>query len=198
MPRFLGYAANTACKCIFDLTAISSIGWQASPKTSSNAYKPHFALFVDAALNQNMFMTGIFSPHLGIQVHAAPPSVTTQQMAELFALQYGIRLAHSLKLLQLHLFSDNKGALFSLSKLKGRPMNHVQTKLLRQIFNMLWWSRMPVTLYWIPTHLRPADPSSRLYSYIRSAPFQAFILATQKYHTLLSTNPLSAFAKLEM
>ena len=49
-PRYLGYAAHTACKCLLDLAAISCVGWHAAPHTKLSDTHAH-SLFVDAALN---------------------------------------------------------------------------------------------------------------------------------------------------
>ena len=108
-------------------------------------------------------------------------------MAELFSLLYALNLALSLKQTSLHVIGDNTGALAAFSRLRGRSMNHTQIRILRRIFNMLWWSKLPVYLYWIPSAFHPADPPSRLYSSPKNSPFHSFLHATAKYNALQST-----------
>ena len=184
-PRFMGFAANTACICIFDLAAISSIGWSATILKEDRPTPSAFnSLFIDAAQIPPAFHVGIFSPARGIQIYVAPSAILSQQMAELFALQYAINLAISLKLPSLHVIGDNTGALASVSRLRGRSLNHTQIRILQRIFNILWWSKLPVYLYWIPSAFHPADPPSRLFSSPQNSPFHAFLHATTKYNAL--------------
>ena len=66
-PRFLGYAANTACKCLLDLAACASIGWQASPHVAPPILLPEYSLFVDAAYHNPIYMTGIFPRNMAFK-----------------------------------------------------------------------------------------------------------------------------------
>ena len=133
-----------------------------------------------------------FHPTYGIQVHVAPPTILSQQMAELFALTYAVRLALSIHFPALHLVGDNTGALSALLHLTGRPANYTQIRLLRQIYNMLWWSALPITLSWIPSAFHPADPPSRLYHRLAGPPISAILRATARYQFL----PYTPFHKV--
>ena len=186
--RFFGHAANTACRSILDFAAISSIGWtaQGHDPLMSNVQ----TIFVDAAQNGDLFHIGLFIPNQGIQIHVAPPSIANQQMAELFALAYGIKLATSLRCTEIHLVNDNRGALFSLLSMQPRAANYPQMKLLRQIFNALWWSHLTVKLFWVPSFLNPADPPSRLFSFLNPSPFQAWSMAVHIHKNLEGASAL--------
>ena len=189
-PRFFGFAPNTTCRGILDLAAFSSIGWDAN---HSNRISPsNNWFFVDAAQHGTIFHIGIFHPSQGIQIHVAPPAIQNQQMAELFGLVYVVHLATSLRLSELHLVNDNKGALLSFSTLQPRSHNYTQVRLLRKTFNLLWWSHLKVYLYWVPSFLNPADHPSRLFSFPNAAPSQAFCMASYTYQQLQTQHDLPA------
>lgn len=192
-PRFFGFAANTACRCLLDFAASCTAPW--TPPLSFSATTPllsSYTFFVDAAIHPPLYHVGLFSAPLGLQVHVSPASIQTQQMAELFALRFGLKLATSLRFPFLHLVGDNLGALSSFLHLTGRPLNFIQIKLLRNIFNLLWWSQIPVALYWTPSALHPADPPSRLFHHSNPSPFQSIFVHYRNIKSSLSRlTPLS-------
>ena len=190
-PRFLGFASNTACRGLLDLVAFTSVGWKAS--LSFTPTSEPYTLFVDAAVHQDQYYIGIFHPSKGIQIHIAPPHIQNQQTAELFGLMYAIKLATSLQYPLLHLYNDNRGALFLLSTLQPRAAHYIQVKLLRQVFNLLWWSKLTVHLYWVPSFLNPADPPSRLPSVPHASPFNAYLLGLHKYHMIKNQTTIPQF-----
>ena len=114
-------------------------------------------------------------------------------MAELFGLFYIVKLATSLRLKVVHLVNDNKGALYSFSSFQPRAQNYTQVKLLRQTFNLLWWSSLRVNLYWVPSFLNPADHPSRLFSETQPSPFHAYSQALYTYNLLLQQTTLPLF-----
>ena len=57
---------------------------------------------------------------------------------------------------------DNTDALASARKVAATPRAVIQNKLLRRLFNMLWWSGTALHLFCTRSHLMPADALSRL------------------------------------
>ena len=192
------FASNATCRCLFDFGALSWNGWQPTLDNTLAPPTQHtHSLFVDAARPLTSFQVGLFSPSRGCQVYVLPPQIQSQQMAELYALYYGIRLASSLRFPHLNLIGDNKGALSSTLSLHGRASHPIQIKLLRRIFNILWWNRMPVHLFWVPSSLHPGDPPSRLEP-STSTIFHTLLLAQSRFTILSSSHPPAYFGTLTL
>ena len=140
-----------------------------------------------------MFFIGIFHPTWGIQILVAPSHVTNQQMAELYGIYYSIKLATSFRWSQASIVNDNKGALHSLRQLQPRCHNHIQVRILRQIFNLLWWSSIRIHLHWVPSFLNPADPPSRAFEHPKNTINQSWMKATYTYAQLTAHTALPTF-----
>ena len=85
----------------------------------------------------------------------------SQMCAELWALCMGIRLAIHRGWKHLHLVGDNLGALCQLLKLRAGVGFRSQQVILKKVSYLLSRSGLQVWIFWVPTHLMPADPISR-------------------------------------
>ena len=57
---------------------------------------------------------------------------------------------------------DNTAAIASVKKLSATPRGVTQNKILRRIFNRLWWSRTLLHLFWVKSEMMLADALFRL------------------------------------
>ena len=140
--------------------------------------------FSDAASDGLGFWMGIWGAHLPLRIYPCPSWVTTQQSAELCAIVTAIRIAAYRHLPHLSLASDNMAALQSSASARASTALKPQHRLLRQLQHCLRWSRLPVTLYWIPSALNPADPISRFFSFptVTAAAEQSSLIANHIMH----------------
>jgi hypothetical protein len=130
---------------------------------------------------------GQVGPAFGIRLLRCPAFITTQQSAELFALDAATRLAVRLRWHHATIIGDNSGALYTLESLRPQLSNSVNSTTTRRIFNRLLQSGLFCHLLWAPTAFMPADAASRFQLLPGTSLPQLFqkTLATWK---LLATN----------
>ena len=143
-PRYRHRATLGMKRGLADLTAIHLLGYtprhlQPLPFTTS-------IICCDAAEMNGHYQVGLFSPQFGIRILCCPPTITSQQQAELFACDASTRLAARLGWHHLTLISDNTGALLSLYHMTPSTLNSAYSTIVRRCFNRLLWTRMHVNL----------------------------------------------------
>ena len=142
-----------------DLSAIQLLGFHPRGPVPRAFLSP--VICCDAAAIDSRYQAGLFSPHFGLRLILCPHLITTQQQAELFALDCSLRLAVRLGWDHVTIVSDNTGALLALHNLRPAISNSTYCTIVRRCFNRLLWSKLTVTLSWVPSPLQPADPVSR-------------------------------------
>jgi hypothetical protein len=146
-------------RALFDNLALTLRPWHAP------LYIPHPLtspiICMDVAAHNNHFYVGLYSPFFGSRIICAPPFISSQQQAELFAADAATRLAVRLGYSQITLIGDNSSVLYALERSKAILSIHPWTQTLRRICNRLIWCGLTVHLVWTPSHNQPADPISR-------------------------------------
>ena len=184
-------------RALADLVALTLRPWNAPTVLTHPLTAP--IICMDAALIGPHFQIGLFSPLFGSLVITAPPSITTQQQAELFAADAATRLAVRLGYHSVSLIGDNTGALHALESLRAPLSLHSWVQLLRRIHNRLLWSGLHVHLLWTPTSLQPADPISRLSQLSPISIQTALLSARRTWISLLhTTSVLRLFGHLAL
>ena len=157
--RFLPRAHNNMCRALVDLAITAISPWFArDPPAAPWASVP---VFVDAASSPEGFQIGIFSPTWGCRVVRAPPQVTNQQQAELYALDAASRWAVRLGTSEITFVGDNLGVLHMAASLRPALSSAIACTTVRRILNRARWSGLRAHLLWTPSGLQPADPLSR-------------------------------------
>ena len=122
--------------------------------------------FADAACSSwGAYFVGIWESSMGIRFFPCPSWVLTQQAAELYAALKALSLAVHRHDLSIHLYLDNHAAIYSLLRGKARSPLIPQNRLLRRLNFLLHWSGVTAALHYVPSHLNPADPASRWWSF---------------------------------
>jgi hypothetical protein len=105
---------------------------------------------------------GLFSPDLGTRTQLVGPSGKNQQVIELLALIYAIKLAIHRGWPFVVLGSDSEVALAQVLRLRAGIGLKLQQRLLRGLVGLLTKSPVTLLLVWVPSELQPADPLSRI------------------------------------
>jgi hypothetical protein len=139
--------------------------WRASAQpTPPSPLAPRY--FADAARSPwGPFYVGIWEPNMGIRFFPCPSWILTQQAAELFAAAKALSLASHRGDLSVHLYLDNHAAIHSLLRGKARSPLIPQNRILRRLCYLLHWSGICAAVHYVPSHLNPADPPSRWWSF---------------------------------
>ena len=145
--------------------AMAFPAWRAfpTPSTPSPSARRYFA---DAARSPwGLFFCGIWEPNMGLRFFPCPNWVLSQQAAELFAAVKALSLAAHRGDLSIHLYLDNHAAIYSILRGKARSPLIPQNRLLRRLNYLLVWSGITAAVHYVPSHLNPADPPSRWWSF---------------------------------
>ena len=180
--RFQRWPSTGMSAGLLDALALSLRAWSAPTTPSLPLFTP--IICMDAALVSNHYQIGLYSPTFGARILIAPPEITTQQQAELFAADAALRLSVRLGFPHVTLIGDNSGSLYSLESLRGILAAQQWIRILRRITNRLLWSGLCVHLLWVPSALQPADPISRAKHTNLSNCQNALRTAHQKWSTL--------------
>jgi hypothetical protein len=105
---------------------------------------------------------GLFSPDLGTRTQLVGPSGKNQQVIELLALIYAIKLAVHRGWPFVVLGSDSEVALAQVLRLRAGIGLKLQQRLLRGLVGLLTKSPVTLLFVWVPSALQPADPLSRI------------------------------------
>ena len=105
------------------------------------------------------YRVGLYTPEVH-RVYDCPVWVTTRQIAEM----YGVLVKHSTTRSpsQVTMLQDNKLAVWGTVNLRARTRHWKQQRILHAVVHWLRMSQLIVHVVWVPTHLQPADPLSRV------------------------------------
>ena len=98
----------------------------------------------------------------GMRVDLALEWATNQQLGELAAALFGIRLMLRLGFSHFHLIMDNRAICHILLSLRTRALHPVFPKVVRHIFNLLGETTATIFVSWVPSALQPGDYPSRV------------------------------------
>jgi hypothetical protein len=93
--------------------------------------------FVDAAKQFHSFYVGLWAPPHKLRIVTCPPWIRSQQAAELFAVEFAIRVAAYEGRPHLSLATDNQAALFSTLHTKASIHLQAQNRILRRMQHLL-------------------------------------------------------------
>lgn len=158
-PRYLPQPTRGMRQGLFDCLALSLQPWQARDPLPPPLLTP--TICMDAAFVVDHYQVGLWSPIFGTRIICAPPTVLSQQQAELFAADAATRLAARLGWTELTLIGDNRAALFLLESLRPNLQVASLVHILRRIYNRLLWTGLRAHLLWVPSAFQPADGPSR-------------------------------------
>ena len=89
---------------------------------------------------------------------------------------------------QVTMLQDNMQAIWGTVNLRARTRHWKQQRILRAVVHWLRTSQMVLHVLWVPTHLQPADPLSRVHDtkrgHVQSATDQANRIWTKLIHSL--------------
>ena len=140
-------------RATLEALAMTFPAWRAVPEpTLPDPASPRF--FADAARAPwGTYFVGVWEVNMGTRFFPCPPWVLSQQAAELFAAYRALTLAAFRRASPCHLYLDNHAAIYSL--LRGRAHSSLlpQNRILRRVSHLLHWSRLSVSLQFVPSHL---------------------------------------------
>ena len=128
--------------------------------------------YVDVAYDTNRWMAALWTTDRGMRICPPPPWVTTQQGAELAAIEMAANFAAYERLTQLHFVADNMSAIWSTIWNKSNTPSPTRAHQLRRIAGALRWSGLRMRLSWIASRFNPADcpsPASKYDSFVHMA-----------------------------
>lgn len=177
--RFKGHAGFRLANSILDGCLICLRGWTAEVRRGLAAH----IFCVDAAWVNDRYQVGFYCPMLGPRVTSCPGWVESQQQAELFGVQYAIRVALHLGLPTVKIVGDNEASLYTMRKMATYRGSTGCLRMMRALFNF-WITRpLVVELWWCSTVFQPADPLSRLQDL--NGLVRAATLSSLKFDTLM-------------
>ena len=182
--HYLPRAYFNMARSLLDLCVTTLTPW-----TAPTAIPPPWLctpVCLDAAYVNKGYQVGLFSPTWGGRIVRCPDYVTSQQAAELYAIDAATRLAVRLGLHHVSLFGDNLGALHIFRTLRPPISSPALLTTTRRIANRLRWSNLRAHLLWVPSGTQPADPLSRC---LRECPIsltQYIILTKTRWYILCS------------
>ena len=109
-----------------------------------------------------------------------------QQQGELQGMGYATGLVERCGWSPASVVGDNTAAIASVKKLPATLRAVTQNKILRRIFNRLWWSGTLLHLFWVKSKMMPADALSRLRGTDPTSITQATLDAVSKWGSLMS------------
>ena len=131
----LPHAPISLLRNFASLLTLAHVGWELTrgvPKVCPFVWNQ--VLFVDAAPQPGGgFAAGLFGPGLGMRFWECGENVKSQQVAELFALIRGVKLAVALGWKVLHLVGDNTSSILQALGLKASVTLATQERLLREL-----------------------------------------------------------------
>ena len=117
------------------------------------------------------YTVGLYTPQVH-RVFDCPVWVTTQQIAEMYGVWVLVKYSANRSLSQVTMLQDNMQAVWGTVNLRARTRHWKQRRILRAVVHWLRTSQLIVHVVWVPTHLQPADPLSRV-SHINVTQVQA-------------------------
>ena len=155
-PTMAPYTPPKVLRGLMEAMALAMHPWQAQCVMGQGD-----RWYVDAAKQFQSFYVGVWGRAMGPKSSKCPPWVKTQQAAELFAIECGLRMAANQGRRCITVVTDNLAAAHSAVKGKASIALRAQNRILRRMQHILRWSGMQVFVEWVPSHLNPADPPSR-------------------------------------
>ena len=125
-------------------------------------------LAVDAAEYVNdrgrvRYGVGLYTSGRG-WVFECPAWISTQQVAEMYGMSILVKFAISRRLPQVTMLQDNTQTIGGTINLRARTQHWKQQRILRTVVHRLRTSQLTLHVTWVPSHLQPADPLSRVRS----------------------------------
>ena len=111
------------------------------------------------------FAAGLYGPGFGLRLWKCDESVKFQQVAELFGLIRGVKLAVALGWKVLHLVGDNTSSILQALGSKASVGLATPQRLLRELVYVWKRSGIQVFIYCVQSALMPADPISRMFAH---------------------------------
>ena len=181
-PLFMHRTPPAFTRATLEALAMSFPAWRTShlPSQPPDGAPRYFADAAQAPCG--IFFVGIWEKAMGCRFFPCPGWVMTQQAAELFGALKALSLAAFRKDLALHLYLDNHAAIYSLLRGKSRSPLIPQNRILRRVCYLLQWSGVVAAVHYIPSHLNPADPLSRWWSYPSNLSLTAKTMALGLLH----------------
>ena len=163
------------------------------PPPQAQCTAPMLAPFiaVDAAETSGGYRIGL-STRKGI-ARTVVKQLGNQQQGELAGVNYAAHFTSNQRIHSVNLLIDNMAAIFSSRKLNASPKAPAQTRIVRNMFNHLWWTGTMQHLFWVPTRLMPADPVSRIHKVFGDLLGKAMVEARSKWNSIMSNLQLIHF-----
>ena len=139
---------------------------------------------VDAAQCAQGYRVGVSCRNGGVRSRCF--SLQNQQQGELQGMCYTAHLVQKFGWGTTNVIGDNTAALASVRKLAANLRAVLQNKLLRRLFNLMWWSGTVLHLYWAPSELMPADALSRISQTTPVQVTDASVQAQEQWNTIMS------------
>lgn len=155
-PEVAAYTPPKVLRGLMEAMAVALHPWRARVIQHSGE-----RWYVDASRQHGVYFVGAWLPRNKPQTLICPRWVQSQQSAELFALEVGIRRAANQGRSCITLVTYNLAAALSAVKGKASIVLSAQNRILRRMQHLLRWSGMQVFIEWVPSHCNPADPPSR-------------------------------------
>ena len=160
-PRFLPHTPIAILRGLATVLALSFKVWSPLRSIPLQPGSLSMFVFVDAARQYGKYAWGMFCESEGVRFGWFGLEVMSQMCAELCALCQAVRWAVHRGWKRLCLVGDNQSSLYQLLKVRAGVGFLTQQRILRKVSYLLSFSEIAVWLFWVPTHLMPADPISR-------------------------------------
>ena len=135
----------------------------------------HAAQYVNSQVRVR-YRVGLYTYGRG-WVFECPSWVSTQQIAETYGMSVLVKFSVSRQLPQVTMLQDNMRTVWGTINLRARTQHWKQQRILRTVIHRLRTSQLMLHVTWVPSHLQPADPLSRVQSlhasHVRDATRQA-------------------------
>ena len=118
-----------------------------------------------AAVGPDSFCVGLYLPLGGMRPFQGPRWVTTLQAAELWGWVQGVRLAAYMQWPRVCIGSDSTVARCQIQGQRGAAFCAGQQRILRSVFLLRRWSRIPIAGFYVPSGRNLADPPSRMHEF---------------------------------
>ena len=131
------------------------------------------------------YRVGLYSSGRG-RVFECPSWVSTQQVAEMYGMSLLVKFSVSSQFPQVTMLRDNMQTVWGTVNLRARTRHSKQQRILRGVVHRLRTSQLTLHVTWVPSHLQPADPLSRVQSlhasHIKDATRQAAAISSKLTH----------------
>jgi hypothetical protein len=157
------YTPPNVLRGLAEAFAFAFCPWQAVEKEKQRRLaESSERWYVDAAYWKGSYYAGLWAEKLGTRVWRAPPWIRSQQQAELWSMEMGLKVVAYRRKQGVTLVGDNMAAVHSLKRLRAGVGHWVQNRILKRVIHLLRWSGAHVNIAWVGSKDNPADPMSRV------------------------------------